>query len=125
MTRDSAGDCCAARARSAAAAGRQAQRLESFQHIEVDRIVDPAVLQSLRAEIERSMRDVRVACADWGKMRAAARQAADDLSSLSARFDAARCERDAGAARLDGKSPLHVPGLPEYRLRGPQGTGCA
>ena len=51
------------------------QRLESFQHLEVDRIVDPAALKSLAAQIERSMRDVRVACADWGRMRAAARSA--------------------------------------------------
>src|SRR5580704_1122078 len=58
-------------------------RLESFQHIEVDRIVDPAVLNSLAAQIERSMRDVRVACADWGKMRNATRQMTQELSALS------------------------------------------
>ncbi len=52
------------------------QRLESFQHVEVDRIVDPAALKSLAAQIERSMRDVRVACADWARMQAAARRAA-------------------------------------------------
>ena len=63
-------------------------RLESFQHVEVDRIVDPAALHSLAAEIERSMRDVRVACADWGKMRSATRQVAQELSALSAQFDA-------------------------------------
>ena len=69
-----------AAARCASAAmppGRQADhaaRSESFQHVEVDRIVDPAALNSLAAQIERSMRDVRVACADWAKMRAAARQ---------------------------------------------------
>src|ERR1700693_3046156 len=62
-------------------------RLESFQHIEVDRIVDPAALHSLAAQIERSMRDVRVACADWLKMQDAAHQAAQDLSSQSARFE--------------------------------------
>src|SRR6266436_4688575 len=63
-------------------------RLESFQHIEVDRIVDPAALHSLAAQIERSMRDVRVACADWGKMRTATRQVAEELSLLSGQFDA-------------------------------------
>src|SRR5260221_13364918 len=34
------------------------------------------------------MRRVRVACADWGKMRAATRQVAQELSSLSEQFDA-------------------------------------
>src|ERR1700681_57522 len=56
------------------------ERLESFQHFEVDRIVDPAALNSLAAQIERSMRDVRVACGDWGKMRNATRQVAQELS---------------------------------------------
>ena len=34
----------------------------------------PRCSQSLCEDIERSMRDVRVACADWAKMRAAARR---------------------------------------------------
>ncbi|HMD75504.1 MAG TPA: hypothetical protein VKG05_16690, partial [Steroidobacteraceae bacterium] len=93
------------------------QRLESFQHVEVDRIVDPAVLQSLCAEIERSMRDVRVACADWDKMRAAARQTADDLNSLSTRFDS----RDVSEAQelLAWMEDRHFTflGYKEYRLR--------
>ncbi len=61
---------CCARSREASRRRPTAaknQRLESFQHIEVDRIVDPAALHSLAAEIERSMRDVRVACADWAQ----------------------------------------------------------
>ena len=62
-------------------------RLESFQHVEVDRVVDPDALHSLAAQIERSMRDVRVACADWGKMQKAAHQTAQSLSSLAARVD--------------------------------------
>src|SRR5271170_6285319 len=63
------------------------QRLESFQHLEVDRIVGAAALNSLAAQIEGSMRDARVACADWGRMQNAARSAAQDLSAMSARFD--------------------------------------
>src|SRR6202046_4452213 len=37
-------------------------RLESFQHIEVDRVVDPEALIALQADIERGLKDVRVAC---------------------------------------------------------------
>jgi glutamate dehydrogenase len=92
-------------------------RLESFQHVEVDRIVDPAALQSLCADIERSMRDVRVACADWAKMRAAARRTADDLNSLHARLDA----RDVSEAQalLAWMEDRHFTflGFKEYRLR--------
>ena len=101
---------------------RKQQRLESFQHIEVDRIVDPAALQSLCAEIERSMRDVRVACADWGKMRAAARQAARRFELAERALRSARRERNAGAARVDGEPAFHLSGLqgiPAARAQGP------
>jgi glutamate dehydrogenase len=96
-------------------------RLESFQHIEVDRIVDPAVLDSLAAQIERSMRDVRVACADWGKMQKAARQAAQDLSSLSARFDPSDVSE--AIALLNWMENRHFTflGYREYRLLGRKG----
>ncbi|MEA3150203.1 MAG: glutamate dehydrogenase, partial [Gammaproteobacteria bacterium] len=87
VTRDAAGILQVLQERSQGSDDRQ-QRLESFQHIEVDRIVDPAILRSLQLQIERSMRDVRVACADWSKMRSAVRQTADDLNALSSRFDA-------------------------------------
>ena len=54
-------------------------RLESFQHVEVDRIVDDGARRALAVEIERNLRDVRAACADWAAMRAAARKAAHEL----------------------------------------------
>ena len=96
-------------------------RLESFQHIEVDRIVDPAALNSLAAQIERSMRDVRVACADWGKMRAATRQVAQELSSLSDRFDAT--DLSEALALLAWMEDRHFTflGYREYRLQGRKG----
>src|SRR5580704_12538880 len=86
VVRDRAGALSALEKRADASEGTK-QRLESFQHVEVDRIVDPAVLKSLEAQIERSMRDVRVACADWSRMRAAARGAMQDLSAMSSRVD--------------------------------------
>src|SRR5450631_2666418 len=86
VTRDGAGILLSLEERGQTADGKN-QRLESFQHIEVDRIVDPATLRSLQIEIERSMQDVRVAFADWARMQSAARQAADDLNLLSSRFD--------------------------------------
>ena len=97
------------------------RRLESFQHVEVDRIVDPALLESLRADIERSMRDVRVACADWAKMRAAARRTADDLNVMHARLDA----RDVSEAQalLAWMEDRHFTflGFKEYRLSSRKG----
>ena len=66
VTRDRSGTLSALQKRGESQTAKQ--RLESFQHVEVDRIVDPAALKALAAQIERSMRDVRVAYADWGRM---------------------------------------------------------
>jgi glutamate dehydrogenase len=97
------------------------RRLESFQHIEVDRIVDPAALNSLATQIERSMRDVRVACADWGKMRAATRQVAQELSTLSGQFDPN--DLSEALALLAWMEDRHFTflGYREYRLQGRKG----
>jgi glutamate dehydrogenase len=98
------------------------QRLESFQHIEVDRVIDPTALRSLQSQIELSMRDVRVACADWEKMRQAVRQTADDLNSLNSRYD----PRDVSEtqALLTWMESRHFTflGYREYRLRGSAGS---
>src|SRR6202453_1110337 len=97
-------------------------RLESFQHVEIDRVVDPALLQSLCADIERGMRDVRVAFADWAKMRATARRTADDFNVLHARLDA----RDVSEAQalLAWMEDRHFTflGFKEYRLRTRRGS---
>jgi glutamate dehydrogenase len=115
VSRDTTGSLRSIGERTAAAEAHR--RLESFQHAEVDRIVDPVLLESLREDIERSMRDVRVACADWAKMRAAASRASADLGALSSRFDA----RDVSEAQalLSWMEDRHFTflGYKEYRLR--------
>jgi glutamate dehydrogenase len=126
VTRDGSGTLLSLQERSEASkdkkqpAGKKL-RLESFQHIEVDRIVDPAALQSLAAQIERSMRDVRVACADWDKMRNATRQVAQELSSLSEHFDAN--DLNEAVALLAWMEDRHFTflGYREYRLQGRKG----
>jgi glutamate dehydrogenase len=119
VTRDRSGMLNTVERRSAVKSVKQ--RLESFQHVEVDRIVDPAALKALAAQIERSMRDVRLACADWARMRNAARSAAQDLSSMSARLDAD--ELSETCALLEWMENRHFTflGYREYRLRGRKG----
>src|SRR6202051_4804825 len=126
VARDGAGTLLSLRERGEASKDKNQPvekklRLESFQHIEVDRIVDPAALQSLAAQIERSMRDVRVACADWGKMQKAAHQTAQDLSSLGARFDPN--DLSEAVALLTWMENRHFTflGYREYRLQGRKG----
>jgi glutamate dehydrogenase len=124
VTRDRSGTLQSVRERGESPQPRSessAQRLESFQHIEVDRIVDPAALESLRAQIERSMRDVRVACADWGKMQNALRLAAQDLSASSARIDPTDLNEALGLLAWMENRHFTFVGYREYRLRGGKG----
>jgi glutamate dehydrogenase len=45
------------------------ERRESFIHVEIDRIVDPARLAALAADLERVLADVRLAVGDWKRMQ--------------------------------------------------------
>ena len=120
VTRDAGGTLTSLSARGRSIVGGK-QRLESYQHIEVDRIVDPGALRALHAQIEGAMRDVRAACADWVEMQSAARRAADELNSLGTRFDA----RDVSEAQalLAWMQHRHFTflGYREYVLRGTAG----
>src|ERR1700722_6094924 len=126
VTRDGSGNLISLQERGEASKSKKQPvkeklKLESFQHIEVDRIVDPAALQSLAAQIERSMRDVRVACGDWLKMQDAARQTAQDLSSLSDKFDPS--DLSEAVALLNWMENRHFTflGYREYQLQGRKG----
>jgi glutamate dehydrogenase len=120
VTRDRSGALRALQARGPASK-HEKQHLESFQHLEVDRIVDPAVLKSLAAQIERSMRDARVACADWARMQAAARRAAEDLSAMSARLDASELSETCALLAWMENRHFTFLGYREYLLRGRKG----
>ncbi|NGP53974.1 NAD-glutamate dehydrogenase [Thioalkalivibrio sp. XN8] len=58
-----------------------AARLESFMHLEIDRVTAPDVLAEISAELERALGDVRAACLDWGAMRARAREICAELET--------------------------------------------
>src|SRR5262249_37651238 len=44
--------------------------LESFMHVEVDRLVDAAQIEALAADLRHALGDVRTAVEDWKKMLA-------------------------------------------------------
>ncbi len=52
---------------------------ESFMHIEVDRMSDPARMEALAADLVRVLDDVRVSVEDWKKMIAKVREIVADL----------------------------------------------
>ncbi len=52
---------------------------ESFMHVEVDRLTDPARMEALAADLERVLDDVRVSVEDWKKMIGKVREIVADL----------------------------------------------
>jgi glutamate dehydrogenase len=52
---------------------------ESFMHVEVDRVTDPARLEALAADLGRVLADVRSAVEDWKKMIGKIREIVADL----------------------------------------------
>ena len=87
VQRDRSGNLLGVRPREDSGGDRR-WALESFQHIEIDRIVDAATMRTLTLEIERNLHDVRAACADWQAMQAAAHETADALAANHANYDA-------------------------------------
>jgi glutamate dehydrogenase len=120
VRRDRAGRLRAIGARAERAMPASAQ-LESFQHLEIDRIVGAAALTSLRHEIEHTLRDVRVACADWGRMQAAVRRAAAELGAGRARQDAENLRETRALLQWMIHRHFLLLGSREYRLVGKPG----
>src|SRR6266403_643933 len=123
VTRDGSGNLLSLRERGETSRdGKQPAaeklRLESFQHIEVDRIVETCALKSLAAQIERSMRDVRVACAEWGRMQNAAHETAEELSSSSEHFEPTDLSETLALLAWMGNRHFTFMGYREYRLQG-------
>ena len=65
---------------------------ESFIHVEVDRSLDPAVLEAMATDIERVLGDVRRAVDDWAPMRARMTAIAAELEHCPASIPAAELE---------------------------------
>ena len=117
MTREAGGVLRSLQPRRAGADDRS-RNLESFQHAEVDRIVDPGAMRALAAAIERNLEDVRVACADWKKMEAVLRGTADELKSAPGRIDPRDVEETRALLLWMANRHFTFLGYREYRLRG-------
>ncbi|MFJ8581262.1 NAD-glutamate dehydrogenase [Micromonospora sp. NPDC093277] len=55
--------------------------VESWMHVEIDPVRDPAEREKLRKELQRVLTDVREAVEDWPKMRQRALALADELAA--------------------------------------------
>ena len=65
---------------------------ESFMHVEVDRLSDPAALQALEASLVRILGDVRAAVGDWRAMVARIEAVIDELRPAAHHCGTEECE---------------------------------
>jgi glutamate dehydrogenase len=89
---------------------------ESWMHIEVDRLVEPAARQHLAAGIERVLGDVRAATGDWQAMKARLRAAIEEVAAGVP--EAAQAEQDETRLFLEwlAKDHLLLLGYREHEL---------
>ncbi|KNZ32801.1 MAG: hypothetical protein AD742_09660, partial [Methylibium sp. NZG] len=94
VERDAKGQLQSIKPRSETPAGPAAADAsrESWMHIEVDRLVDPAQRAELVAGIERVLADVRAAVQDWQAMTTQLRQATTELEAAAVPLPAAQKE---------------------------------
>ena len=95
--------------------------LESFQHLEIDRVIDAASMRSLCLEIEGNLHDVRAACADWQAIQAAAHETADALAANHANYDANEVNETRALLAWMVNNHFTFLGYSEYRLHGGRG----
>ena len=102
-----------------------AGRRESFIHVEVDRVTDPARMEALAADLERVLDDVRAAVEDWQKMlgEGARDRRRPRPPPAAGRPDGAR--RGARVPRVARRQPLHLPRLSRPRPRDEGRRRCA
>lgn len=90
---------------------------ESFIRLEIDRISSPETIERVRAEIERTLSDVRVAVADWVPMRAKLRACAKDLDAQNLNGDASLISESTHLLEWMADDRFTILGYHEYRLQ--------
>ena len=98
---------------------------ESFIHVEVDRLVEPARLDALAADVARVLSDVRMAVADWKKMQDRILDIVAELERHPAPLPADELAEDKAFLSWLADGPFHVPRLPLSRPRRRRRTGRA
>ena len=89
---------------------------ESWMHLEVERIADPAEHRKLEQALQRVLGDVREAVEDWPKMHEKAVNIADELDASKLPVGRGRGGRGPGAAGVARRRALHLPRLPRVQL---------
>ncbi|WP_181310253.1 NAD-glutamate dehydrogenase [Nocardioides campestrisoli] len=98
------------------AAQERGRVIESWMHVEIDRLVDEADATALEERLQRVLQDVRDAVEDWGRMRAEAESVVEQLRTRPPDLPAYEVEQ--GAALLGWLAADHFTflGYREYKL---------
>ncbi len=91
--------------------------MESWQHVAVPRIGDPARHEALTQNILRMLEDVRLAVADWPAIRQAGSGHRQGRECRRASHSPSRGKRSGRVHRVARRQPLHVPRLPRIQAR--------
>ena len=96
---------------------------ESWMHLEIDRVSDPAERAAIAEELRAVLDDVRVAVEDWPKMRAHCRELADGLrADAPVGLPAAEVEQSIRFLEWLGPATKNCSSSPRP-TRGPPSTG--
>ncbi len=90
---------------------------ESWQHIQIDRIEDPAGLEALQNKILRTLNDVRLAVKDWPQMRQRALDIAASLPSQTLPVPTHETKETAELLEWMADDHFTFLGFREYRLK--------
>lgn len=98
---------------------REAHALtEAPIYFEIDRQIDPAVMDALRIQIERVLGDVRIAVADWLKMVTRAEEALHELEQSPPALDPAEIAESKDFLRWVINNHFTFLGCRDYKLIG-------
>ncbi len=92
-------------------------KTESFIRLEIDRVSAPETFQRITDELEATLCDVRVAVADWTKMRQKLLECAAEIDSLPSTHDASVTVESAHLLEWMAEDRFTLLGYHEYRLR--------
>ncbi len=101
----------------AASENTDGARLESFQHIEIDRETNPKRIAQLENEIKSSMADVRASIRDWRDMIDRSSSICQDLASKPPPLELTEVSESKTFLEWMGDDNFTFLGYKEYRLR--------
>jgi glutamate dehydrogenase len=100
----------------------QGQRLESWIHVETDRITDPDRMQELTKNLERVMGDVRASVVDWKAMETRVQETLNGMAGAAKAVPLAELDEARDFLRWVADSHFTFLGCRDYELKSDNGA---